>query len=319
VKPTVAVVIPAYCAEQTLPPLIAALQAQSHVPQEIIVVDDCSPDDTAQAAEQAGATVVRAEKNGGPGPARNLGVARATADVVMFTDADCLVETDWIERALSFMDAQDTPVTTSGYLGPVSHDLSSQFQHWEKRAREPFVPAHIAATNGHSLTVTRALFQKVGGMPDLRTSEDFLFGLRVSAEAKIMYDPANGVYHRFRPGVCGFFKQKMLFAQNSVIASRLHGWQGARPATFSPYKTLRELTLSVGALGFAWPAPLLALAALLARILPFWIFLARQDRARAPWLLFPYSVPQIIVRDVASLLGLLRGVGMSLLGLGAPA
>lgn len=55
---------------------------------EILVVDDGSPDDTADAAELAGATVLRQPENRGKGAAVRAGVIAAKGRSVVFTDAD---------------------------------------------------------------------------------------------------------------------------------------------------------------------------------------------------------------------------------------
>ncbi|MDD5302702.1 MAG: glycosyltransferase [Elusimicrobia bacterium] len=342
-KPRVSVVIPAFNAAGTLAALLASLRDQTHPPAEVIVVDDLSGDETAKLAASLGAKVVPHSSNRGPGEARNTGVAAATGEIVMFTDADCIVPADWIERSLAFMKDRGARLTTSGYLGPVDAGLSAWFQHWEKRSREPFEPRVIRATNGHSLAVERALYLEVGGMEKIRTSEDFLFGLVVSERAAVHYDPDNGVYHRFRPGLGGFFRQKMLFAQNSVLCSRRIQSPMSTAATFSPWRTLLEVALTAGSLAAAAGALafriagngaaaawLLAGALLLgaARAAPFLIFLRRrravvrarfgaalgEPRTTVPALLYLYSLPNLAVRDAATAWGMLRGAALAIVG-----
>jgi glycosyltransferase involved in cell wall biosynthesis len=90
---TVSVVIPAYNASNTVQQAIATARAQTLRPIQIIVVDDCSKDDTIQQAEAVAGPdllVVRSPKNAGGGAARNRGIDHATGDVVAFLDADDL-------------------------------------------------------------------------------------------------------------------------------------------------------------------------------------------------------------------------------------
>lgn len=90
---TVSVVIPAYNSRDTIQQAIATARAQTLPPVQIIVVDDCSKDDTLQQAEAVAGPdllVVRSPKNGGGGAARNRGIDHATGDVVAFLDADDL-------------------------------------------------------------------------------------------------------------------------------------------------------------------------------------------------------------------------------------
>ena len=90
---TVSVVIPAYNASNTVQQAIATARAQTLRPMQIVVVDDCSKDDTIAKAEAVAGPdllVVRSPKNGGGGAARNLGIDHSTGDVVAFLDADDL-------------------------------------------------------------------------------------------------------------------------------------------------------------------------------------------------------------------------------------
>ncbi|MFT4253987.1 MAG: glycosyltransferase family 2 protein [Caulobacter sp.] len=91
--PRVSVVIPAYNAAKCIGRAIASLQTQTEQDFEVIVVNDCSKDDTAQvlaalAAEDPRVRVLHHEKNGGPSVARNTGFAAARGDWIAILDAD---------------------------------------------------------------------------------------------------------------------------------------------------------------------------------------------------------------------------------------
>ncbi len=81
------IVIPTYNRARMLPRAVAS--AAGH---EIVIVDDCSTDDTEQVAARLvaehGAVYLRMPSNRGPNPARNAGVRVATGDVVFFLDDD---------------------------------------------------------------------------------------------------------------------------------------------------------------------------------------------------------------------------------------
>jgi glycosyltransferase involved in cell wall biosynthesis len=68
-------------------------------PDELIVVDDASMDDSAQVAAQFGMVVVsQGPQPIGPARARNLGVTRSQGDVLLFLDADVMVHADTLAQ-----------------------------------------------------------------------------------------------------------------------------------------------------------------------------------------------------------------------------
>jgi hypothetical protein len=85
----VSVVIPAYNAEAYLAEAVASALAQTHVPLEVLVVDDGSTDGTARCVQAFGPPVrCVGQANAGPSAARNRGVAASRGEVVAFLDAD---------------------------------------------------------------------------------------------------------------------------------------------------------------------------------------------------------------------------------------
>ena len=91
-EPTITIVMPAYNATgylpRVLPPLIAMREAGEVV--EVLVVDDCSTDETITMAKEMGATVLKTPENGGPGKARNLAAEHAIGDVIWLVDSDVI-------------------------------------------------------------------------------------------------------------------------------------------------------------------------------------------------------------------------------------
>lgn len=85
------VIIPAFNAEATIAETLDSLQAQSILPEEIILVDDGSRDRTVEiASSHPSAPKVLRQANSGAAAASNTGVERAQADWVAFLDADDL-------------------------------------------------------------------------------------------------------------------------------------------------------------------------------------------------------------------------------------
>ncbi len=83
----VSAVVPAFNEAGRIGIVVRALRASPSV-TEVIVVDDGSADETALEAEKHGASVVRLPNNSGKAAALDVGVHRASEDVLLFLDAD---------------------------------------------------------------------------------------------------------------------------------------------------------------------------------------------------------------------------------------
>jgi len=104
------VVIPALNEEGYLLGLIEALHAQTLPPAQIIVADAGSTDRTREIAAEAGCTVVTGGK---PSVGRNAGAEVATADLIVFLDADVVPPPTFLADAIEEFDAGGYIVATA--------------------------------------------------------------------------------------------------------------------------------------------------------------------------------------------------------------
>jgi cellulose synthase/poly-beta-1,6-N-acetylglucosamine synthase-like glycosyltransferase len=97
----VTVIVPAYNEAASVADTIRSLQAQTEPPREIIVVDDCSTDDTGDVARGLGATVVRPSSNtGSKAGAQTFGLRHVHTPLTVAIDADTVLAPDALERQL---------------------------------------------------------------------------------------------------------------------------------------------------------------------------------------------------------------------------
>ncbi|QEH37839.1 UDP-Glc:alpha-D-GlcNAc-diphosphoundecaprenol beta-1,3-glucosyltransferase WfgD [Aquisphaera giovannonii] len=104
---TVTVIIPAYRAARTIHRPIKSLLAQTRPPDEILVIDDGSPDDlnAALSTFPAGRITLIRKSNGGAASARNLGIEKAQGELIAFLDADDYWEPCKLDRQLEVLRA----------------------------------------------------------------------------------------------------------------------------------------------------------------------------------------------------------------------
>jgi glycosyltransferase involved in cell wall biosynthesis len=104
----VSVVIPAYNEGSAVAGVVREVrEAMEHSPHafEILVVDDCSTDNTAALAEQQGARVIRHPENRGSGASRKTGIRAAAGEWIVMIDADGSYPAHVIPRLLEHMPA----------------------------------------------------------------------------------------------------------------------------------------------------------------------------------------------------------------------
>jgi glycosyltransferase involved in cell wall biosynthesis len=101
---TISAIIPTHNRAKLLVEAIESALQQTRPPDEIIVVDDGSTDDTEQVVTRYDGRVryIRQE-NSGPSAARNRGIQAASGDFIAFLDSDDLWVKDRIERQLAVL------------------------------------------------------------------------------------------------------------------------------------------------------------------------------------------------------------------------
>jgi teichuronic acid biosynthesis glycosyltransferase TuaG len=107
-NPLVSVVVPVFNTEKYLPATIASIENQTYSNWELILVDDCSQDNSAsicKAAEVKDQRVrfISQEVNQGALSARNTGIKNAKGDYICFLDSDDTFEVEKIDTQVRFM------------------------------------------------------------------------------------------------------------------------------------------------------------------------------------------------------------------------
>ena len=102
--PRASIVVPIYNDINHLDALANSLLTQKFEEYEIIFVDDCSDDGTPEKlsdyADRGQIHFIRAFENRGSGFCRNLGAKEAKADIIAFTDSDCVADRDWLAEII---------------------------------------------------------------------------------------------------------------------------------------------------------------------------------------------------------------------------
>lgn len=212
-KPAATVVIPALNASQPLPDLLRALKSQTGMtaPFEIIVVDNGSTDNTVEVAKAAGAKVFHQPVRG-PSAARNMGLAAAQTEVVVFADADTVPTRRWLVSLVApFMD-RSVIQTTGPIFGWQPTTGAERFASvrdifdCKNTARHQYHPfAH-----GMNVGIRRAAAQDIGGWDEtMGSGEDVDFSMRLRKKfgGEIYFAEQAVIFHKHRATDEALWKQ----------------------------------------------------------------------------------------------------------------
>lgn len=129
--PRLSVVIPVYNGAEHLPKCLEALRASTRLPDETVVVDDASTDDSAAIALAHGCKLVHLKaRPRGPATARNRGVRASSGRIVVFIDCDVAVHSDTLRlMEEQFLADENLSAVFGSYDdAPTNKSLVSQYR-----------------------------------------------------------------------------------------------------------------------------------------------------------------------------------------------
>ncbi len=169
------VLVPFRNEANTLAFLLEDLSKQKYSAFEIILVNDHSEDDSLNVISRVcekfprlkeQVRVVHCTQQSGKKAALTLGIAQATGDIILTTDADCRVDNEWVQSMLShFTD------NTMLVVGGVRLSASSFFEKLQQLEFVSLIGSGVATlgwnlpsmANGANLAYRKVAFEKVGG------------------------------------------------------------------------------------------------------------------------------------------------------------
>ena len=185
--PKVSVIIPTYNRAGLLPRAVNSVLAQTYRDYEIIIVDDCSTDDTQDVIRRFADAHVRAfrhSENSTGANARNTGIANARGEYVAFLDDDDEYMPDALEGLVALMD--DSPAEVGygyGLLALVNQSTgqSERISIIRNGDQRDDVLAQSIPTSTVPMIVRRSALKEIGGFnPNLTIGDDLDLVTRMS-------------------------------------------------------------------------------------------------------------------------------------------
>jgi len=198
-KLTVTAVVPCYNGAKFIKATLDSLLNQSIKPDEVILVDDGSIDDTADIAESMGVRVIRHGDNLGLCNARNTAIKASKSEIVLFIDADTTADKDLIASLLEYY-RQDDVAGVGGRN--IESNIRTVFDLYRKLHISQYAPSEVLNNApfvaGACCSYRRSVLEEVGGFDVFFTNgEDCDIGFRINRLGKrIVYTPEAKVYHQ---------------------------------------------------------------------------------------------------------------------------
>lgn len=244
----ISVVLPALNEEESIRECLSSLHEQTHPADEIIVVDGGSGDSTLQrVGEFPSVTSMSHPRPNTPGALRNEGTRRATGDIVLFIDSDCVADSRLLEfhtRAYQNVDSLDGAkgYTRSASEGPVAEMIQSQIlsQEWIDNLN-PDGTIRFQSSGAANLSMRRRVMLRHPFREDLVSCEDTDLYLRMrNADLKVFFEPRAIVSHRHSNTLLELFRQLSWYGEGFFELAGL--WSPESFRRFSIYGTSFRFT-----------------------------------------------------------------------------
>jgi cellulose synthase/poly-beta-1,6-N-acetylglucosamine synthase-like glycosyltransferase len=232
-RPLISVVIPIHNASEGLGACLDALERQTTPLDEIIVVNDGPVDAAVEAiADRQGVTFLSQQQKGAAA-ARNLGAEQAQGEILLFTDADCVPESNWVEamtapfadRARSETFAQQVVgvcgVVRTRQTGLIPRFIQLEYDYrYRSIARHPQIDFINTGTAGYR----KHVFMESGGFrEDLLGAEDAELSFRLASQGhKMVFVPEAIVYHVHPESVLEYARRKAHYSYWRTLVYRRH-------------------------------------------------------------------------------------------------
>jgi glycosyltransferase involved in cell wall biosynthesis len=212
----ISIIIPAFNEEKNIARCLHGLRMQNNLRDEceIIVVDDGSTDATREIAQKRGARVLQ-QAHFGAAAGRNLGAQNARGDPVLFLDADCEPDPNWV-AAMTAPFADPIIVGAGGMKQTHQSGFIPRFIQMEFDYRYDQVRSHqyIDFIDSGTAAYRRAIFlQNHGFDTSLMDAEDVELSFRLSEQGlKMAFARDAVVYCQHPDSVWIYLKRKFTYA-----------------------------------------------------------------------------------------------------------
>ena len=258
----VTVIATVYNEGDSIRQLLDSLVAQTHQPDEVVICDGGSTDNTVAILREYAAQLpnlrVLIEAGANISRGRNVAIQAARGPIIAATDAGVYHGTDWLERLVApwTEDDADTPRAVAGFFLPEYDGVfETAMAATVLPLTEDIDPAKFMPSS-RSVAFTKSAWESAGGYPEwLDYCEDLLFDFAINAQepekpTAFAWAPDAVAYFRPRTSLAAFWKQYYLYARGDGKADL---WRKRHLLRYVTYGVLLPALLGHAFWGFFAP------------------------------------------------------------------
>jgi glycosyltransferase involved in cell wall biosynthesis len=230
-SPAISVIVPFFNNERHIGACLQALLAQEGVDDayEVILVDNGSTDASAAIASSYDGITLLEELSPGAYAARNAGLRRASAPLIAFTDADCVVDADWLRSIQTTMADPRIGIMVGHCRYPASASWALRLLGAYENAKTEYVinrcgpEQYFAYAN--NMAVRASLFDELGPFENWRRAADSELVHRMASQRpdlRLIYNGSMRMTHLEFLSARARIRRLLLYARTN---SRISGFR----------------------------------------------------------------------------------------------
>ncbi len=217
--PSVSIIVPVYNSKDTIRMCLKSLLNLDYPFDrlEILAVDNNSTDGSKEIIAQFPVTYLLENKVQTSYGARNKGIENASGEILIFTDADCIADPQWLRNLLEGFKERNVGCCAGEILPYKPFSLVEVYS-----ARKGFISQRITLSKPFlpfpqtaNVAYRREVFERIGAFNHRLISggdADFAWRMQLQTNLKIEYCPEAIVYHKHRSSLKGLFRQGEKYA-----------------------------------------------------------------------------------------------------------
>ncbi len=198
IKPSITAIVPVYNREDKIQRAIDSILSQSCLPEEIIVVDDASTDNTVEILKRYRdkITCIFLTENSGPSAARNKGIKAVKTEWITFLDSDDSWEKNKLKNQLAYLDkypfyeilqSDEIWIRNGKRVNSCKHHKKPEGWIWEASLERCLV-------SPSGVLLKKSLLDQYGNFDEeLPVCEDYDLWLKISRHHPVGLDPVMSV------------------------------------------------------------------------------------------------------------------------------